>query len=59
MIDGNMTKEEILKSIKTLSKSQGFYQGLYENLKSNSELLEYLEKQNFKDIMDLILFLES
>lgn len=59
MIDGNMNKEEILKSIKTLSKSQGFYQGLYENLKSNNELLEYLEKQNFKDIMDLILFLES
>lgn len=59
MIDGNMNKEEILKSIKILSKSQGFYQGLYENLKSNNELLEHLEKQNFKDIMDLILFLES
>lgn len=59
MIDGDMNKEEILKSIKTLSKSQGFYQGLYENLKSNNELLEHLEKQNFKDIMDLILFLES
>lgn len=59
MIDGNMNKEEILKNIKTLSKSQGFYQGLYENLKSNNELLEHLEKQNFKDIMDLILFLES
>lgn len=54
-----MNKEEILNYIKTLSKSQGFYYGLYENLKYNKELLEHLEKQNFKDIVDLILFLES
>mgnify|MGYP003295099432 CR=1 FL=1 len=54
-----MKKEEILNNIKELSKSQGFYGRLYEQLLDNNEALEYLESQNFKDILDLIMFLES
>ena len=54
-----MKKEEILNNIKELSKSQGFYGRLYEQLLDNNEALEYLESQNFKDVLDLIMFLES
>lgn len=54
-----MKKEEILNNIKELSKSQGFYGRLYEQVLDNDEALEYLESQNFKDVLDLIMFLES
>lgn len=54
-----MNKEEILNSVKSLAKSQGFYGRLYEQLYDNDEALEFLEKQNFKDIVDMILFLET
>lgn len=52
-----MNKEEILSAIESLAQSQGFYGRILENL--NDETLDYLEKQNFTDTLDLILFLES
>lgn len=59
----NMNKQEILNSIKSLASSQGFYGRLYEQLTDESEdserFLSELEAQNFKDSVDLILYLES
>lgn len=53
-----MNKEQILQTIKFLSSSQGYYGRLYEELVDNEEVLNYLEQQNFKDAVDMILFLE-
>jgi hypothetical protein len=52
-----MNKEEIIKAIKSLAQCQGFYGRLLENL--NDEALEYLEQQNFKDTVDMVLFFEQ
>lgn len=52
-----MKKQEILSAIESLAQSQGFYGRVLENL--NEEHLNYLEKQNFKDVIDLVLFLET
>lgn len=54
-----MTRDEILHIIKSLASSQGFYGRLYEQLYDNDDVLEYLERQNFKDQIDLIMFLEQ
>lgn len=58
-----MNKEQILNSIKTMAASQGFYGRLYERLTDGSdeanESMDMLESQNFKDIVDLVLFIES
>lgn len=54
-----MNKEEILKAVKSLAQSQGFYGRLLQQLESNEKALEYLEQQNFKDEIDLILFIEQ
>lgn len=54
-----MNKEQILQTIKSLAQSQGFYGRLYERIIDNDEALEYLEKQGFKDPVDMILFLET
>ena len=54
-----MNKEEILNTIKSLASSQGFYSRLYNELESNENCLNFLEEQNFKDPIDLILFLEQ
>lgn len=53
-----MTRYEILDAIYNLASSQGSYCRLYEELQHNDEYLLYLEKQNFTDIIDLIMFLE-
>jgi hypothetical protein len=57
-----MNKQEILNSIKLLASSQGFYGRLYEQLTDESEeserFLSELEAQNFKDSVDLIMYLE-
>lgn len=53
-----MKKEEILNHLKELSKSQGFYGRFYEQIKDDEKALSYLEKQKFKDLIDLIMFLE-
>lgn len=58
-----MKKEEILKAIRSLAASQGFYGRLLTLLTSDEPdaiaYLEYLEEQNFKDTVDLIMFLEA
>lgn len=62
-----MKREEILNIIKELAKSQGFYSRLYIDLlyaKDNhpeeyEEVMQELESKNFKDPVDLILYLES
>ena len=62
-----MKMEEIVKSIKDLAKSQGFYGRLLENLMDLQEndlegynrVKEELESKNFKDVVDLILYIEG
>ena len=58
-----MKKKEILNAIRSLATSQGFYSRLLISLSSNEPdsvaYLEYLEEQNFKDVVDLVMFLES
>lgn len=51
-----MNKDQILKTIKDLAKSQGLYGRILYNM--TDEVLEYLEEQNFKDSLDLVLFIE-
>lgn len=58
-----MKKKEILSTIKSLASSQGFYSRLFMALNSDEPdavaYLEYLEEQNFKDSVDLVIFLEQ
>lgn len=58
-----MKKAEILQAIRSLAASQGFYGRLLIALISDEPdsvaYLEYLEEQNFKDTVDLVMFLES
>lgn len=58
-----MKKEDILKTIRSLATSKGFYGRLLMALTSDEPdavaYLDYLEEQNFKDSVDLIIFLES
>lgn len=54
-----MNKEEIMDVIKALAHSQGYYSRLYDTLKEHPEVLEFLEKQNFKKPIDIIMFLEN
>lgn len=51
-----MSKEQILKTIRDLAKSQGLYGRILRDL--TDEALEYLEKQNFESPLDLVLFIE-
>lgn len=57
-----MNKKQILKAIKNLSKSQGFYERLYNKLTDGSEeseaYLEEMVEQKFKNVVDLIMFIE-
>jgi hypothetical protein len=58
---------DILGIIEDLSRSQGFYGRLYERLLELQEeggenwdnVVETFERQNFKDTLDLVLFLEA
>lgn len=54
-----MDKNEILKAIHDLSSSQGFYGRLYNHIINNPDYLDYLESMHFKDIVDLVLYLEG
>jgi hypothetical protein len=53
-----MTKEQILGEIKSLAMSQGFYGRLLRDINENPAMLDELERQNFKDSLDMVLFLE-
>lgn len=58
-----MNREEILENLKMLSKHQGFYSNVYIELSrktlDSEAILDELEKQNFKDVVDLCLYFES
>lgn len=54
-----MTKEEIISAVKNLAMSQGSYGRLLEQLENNEEALDYLAEQNFSDVVDMVMFLES
>ena len=54
-----MNKEQILEVIKSLAKSQGFYGRLLEHINENPSYLDFLEKQNFKDSVDFVLYMEG
>lgn len=57
-----MKKEQILNAISNLSASQGFYGRLYEKLTDGTEeseaFLSTMEKQNFGDVVDMVMWLE-
>jgi hypothetical protein len=53
-----MNEEQILSAVESLSHSQGFYGRVLEHLNENKEALSYLAKQNFGDVVDLVMFLE-
>ena len=62
-----MKEKDILNVIKTLSKQQGFYTRLYNNImelkENNAEqynaIMEELEKQHFNDAIDFIMYIEG
>lgn len=58
-----MNKDEILNAICTLSSAQGFYSDLYDKLTDGSieseNFLQELVDADFKDTVDLVLYLES
>lgn len=51
-----MKKQEILEVLRSLARSQGLYGRILRDI--TDEGLEYLENQNFKDALDLVLFIE-
>ena len=54
-----MGREEILAAVRNLAMSQGSYGRLLERLENNDELLDTLVKQNFNDVVDMVMWLES
>jgi hypothetical protein len=58
-----MNREQILEAIRDLAKSQGFYGRFLYNIENDPEgaerVLDNLEAQNFKDVIDLVLYLEG
>lgn len=58
-----MNKEQILNAIRSLAASQGFYGRLYDTLTDGSEqsdeFLATMEEQNFNDVVDMVMWLES
>lgn len=59
-----MKREEIMKTIRSLASSQGLYGRLYRSLMELSKeefnkVMVELEKQNFKDSLDLVMFIEG
>lgn len=59
-----MKRDEILEVFRSLSQSQGFYGRLLNMFYSAPEkdkeaILSHLESQNFKDAVDLVLYIEG
>lgn len=52
-----MNRDQIMGALETLSRSQGSYGRLLDNI--TEEGIEYLEDQEFKDVVDMIMFLEG
>lgn len=56
-----MNKEQIWQTLNNLAQSQGFYGRLVHDIEQSGrkdEILTQLEKQNFKEPVDLVLFIE-
>lgn len=57
-----MNRKEILSAIRQLSMSQGFYGRLYKELtngsKESEDALDLMVEQHFKDVVDMIFWLE-
>ena len=56
-----MKRNEILANIRMLANSQGFYGRLYRDIMeadNKEEILEYLENQNFGDVVSMVTFFE-
>lgn len=56
-----MKRNEILANIRMLAMSQGFYGRLYRDIMEaddKEEILEYLENQNFGDVVSMVMFFE-
>lgn len=54
-----MNAEEILLTLRKLAKHNGSYGKVYEYVLENPSFLDNLESLNFKDEVDLILYLED
>jgi hypothetical protein len=53
-----MNREQILSTIKSLAMSQGFYSRLLYAINEDENIMDQLVAQNFKDSLDMILYLE-
>ena len=60
-IENGYTKGElkVIGWVHDLSYSSGFYGRLEEQLKEDRDLLRFLGNQNFDDILDFIIYVES
>ena len=60
-IENGYTKGElkVIEWVHDLAFSQGFYGRLEEQLKDDRALLRSLGNQDFKDILDMVMLLES
>jgi hypothetical protein len=58
-----MNREKILNAICSLAANQGFYGCLYDALTDGSEqadkFLATMESQNFGDVVDMVMWLET
>ena len=54
-----MTAEEIMDAIQALTHSQGFYGRLLMDIHDDEEILDYLVAQNFKNVVEMVMFLEG
>ena len=59
--ENGSTKGElkVIGWVHDLAFSQGFYGRLEEQLKEDRDLLRFLGNQNFKDILDFIIYVEN
>ena len=51
-------KKKVLEWVRSLAQSQGFYCRVLELIENDEEALNILARQNFKDAVDMVLFLE-
>lgn len=54
-----MNEMQIMEAIESLARSQGFYSRLLQAIENDYDILEMLVTQNFKDTLEMVLFLES
>lgn len=53
-----MNEMQIMEAIKGLARCQGFYGRLLQAIENDYDILELLVAQNFKDTLEMVLFLE-